>query len=155
MKADEATPQELLRAFRQLRKANWKGRQPVEGCTHSETMMLFVLRHSQEHGGPQGAKVSDLSATMRVSAPTVTQMVNVLEARGLLERGADPADRRVVRIQLTDKGLKQTQIAEAAMMDKLNGLIEHIGKEKIAVMIELLDQMYDYFEKLEEEHTHD
>lgn len=151
----EVTPQELMRAFRQLRHTNWKGKRPVEGCTHSETMMLFVLRHLQEHCAGRGAKVSELSTRMRVSAPTVTQMINVLEARGLLERGPDPADRRVVRIQLTEKGLKETQIAEAAMMESLNGLIEHIGKEKAAMMIELFDQIHDYYKKQEEEQAHD
>ncbi len=150
MAGKEVTPQDLMRAFRQLRHTNWKGKRPVEGCTHSETMMLYTLRRGEKHQG-KGLKASELSESLRVSSPTVTQMVNVLEARGLLERGADSSDRRIVRICLTAEGRKKTELAEEAMMGSLNEFIQHIGPERAELLIELLDEMHAYY-NVEESH---
>jgi DNA-binding MarR family transcriptional regulator len=150
MTEKEVSPQELMRAFRQLRRTNWKGKRPVEGCTHSESMMLYVLRRHQECSMEQGMKASELSGFLRVSSPTVTQMVNVLEARGLLERRPDPTDRRIVRIRLTEEGKRETGLAEAAMMESLNGFIRHIGHERAEQLIELLDEMHHYYHREDE-----
>ncbi|WP_052702868.1 MarR family winged helix-turn-helix transcriptional regulator [Paenibacillus beijingensis] len=133
---------ELLRAFRQLRSLN-SGMKPIEGCTQSETIMLYVIRRCTKEA-PEGMKASDLSQYLRVTSPTVTQQVNVLEARGLLERAADPADRRVVRIRLTEEGLRLTGIAEQAVHENTRSLIAHLGEERAAILIELLDEVYRF-----------
>lgn len=134
---------ELLRAFRQLRFVN-SGMKPIEGFTQSETMMLYVIRRCTK-GAPEGMKASDLSQFLRVTSPTVTQQVNVLEARGLLERAADPADRRVVRIRLTEEGLRLTDIAEQAVHENTRSLIEHLGEERTSLLIDLLDEVSRFY----------
>lgn len=48
--------------------------------------------------------MSALAERLYCDASNVTGMVDRLEARGLLERGDDPRDRRVKRIALTDEG---------------------------------------------------
>jgi DNA-binding transcriptional ArsR family regulator len=53
--------------------------------------------HCAKHAPPTSGKLN-------VTSPTVTQHINSLEAQELVERHADPADRRVVRIRLSDKG---------------------------------------------------
>jgi DNA-binding MarR family transcriptional regulator len=53
-----------------------------------------------------------LSEALRCSARHVTTLVDALEAMGLVERRADPADRRAVRVTLTEAGE-----AAAARMD--------------------------------------
>lgn len=40
----------------------------------------------------------------RVAPPTVTKIVNKLEARGLVARQVDPLDRRVCRVECTPEG---------------------------------------------------
>ncbi|MEK8129129.1 MarR family transcriptional regulator [Paenibacillus filicis] len=180
---------ELMRAFRQLRQVNWGNRRPLEGCTPSETMLLFVVRrsmngcrpgrgggfggpgfhregrmqhsgqrgdpepretgkHDEPSGGPQGLKASELSELLRVSSPTVSQMVNVLEARGLLERQADPSDRRVVRIRLSDAGLQATAEGERRMLEGMTGLIGHLGAERSSQLTGLLNDVGAYYREL-------
>ncbi len=123
MTTEYTTSHELIRAFRQLRHMNWSGRRPAEGCTRSETMLLFAIRRGMSAGSP-GLKMSEISGILRVSLPTVTQTVNLLVARGLLERGADPDDRRAVRIRLTEAGRRETEQAEEAMLEGMKGLID-------------------------------
>jgi DNA-binding MarR family transcriptional regulator len=146
MKTHRALSYELVRALRQLRHLHWQGRKPIDGSTKSETIMLFVLYRAMKNGSV-GLKASELSGALRIAMPSATQTVNVLEARGLVERCPDPADRRVVRIRLTDAGLKATEAAEAAMIDGMSELIEHLGMDRTGQLIELLDDVSRFYEE--------
>ena len=53
-------------------------------------------------GGP--LRLSDLAERMGITAPTASRAVDGLVDLGLLERQPDPADRRAVRIDLTEPG---------------------------------------------------
>jgi DNA-binding MarR family transcriptional regulator len=55
--------------------------------------------------------LGELAAVERVSPPMVTKLVGRLETQGLVARMADPADRRVSRVALTDTG--RAWLAEA------------------------------------------
>ena len=50
-----------------------------------------------------------LAECERVKPPSVTRMVATLEARGLVQRVADPDDRRVARVSLTAEGRRTVQ----------------------------------------------
>ncbi len=58
-------------------------------------------------GGP--VRLNDLAARMGVSAPTASRSVDALHELGLVERVADPHDRRAVNIDLTARGAKLLQ----------------------------------------------
>lgn len=58
-------------------------------------------------GGP--VHLSDLAARMGVSAPTASRSVDALHELGLVERVADPRDRRAVNIDLTAHGKQLLQ----------------------------------------------
>jgi len=53
--------------------------------------------------------MNDLSLKMRVANSTMTRMVDQLVQKGLVNRSADPQDRRIVLINLTDQG-KEVQL---------------------------------------------
>jgi DNA-binding MarR family transcriptional regulator len=57
-----------------------------------------------ELGDEGPCRLNDLAAHMGVSAPTASRAVDALHELGLAERVVDPADRRAVRIELTDEG---------------------------------------------------
>lgn len=48
--------------------------------------------------------LGELAAVEQVAPPTITKVVTKLEDRGLVEREADPSDRRVARVVLSEKG---------------------------------------------------
>jgi DNA-binding MarR family transcriptional regulator len=50
------------------------------------------------------ATLSELAAAEQVRPPTMTRLVQGLERDGLVNRRADPADRRVSRIEATPRG---------------------------------------------------
>ncbi|RAP74104.1 MarR family winged helix-turn-helix transcriptional regulator [Paenibacillus montanisoli] len=149
---NNSTASELIRVMRQLRNIAWNNRRPIENCTPAETMTLFCIgRGMCAH--PDGLKASELSAMMNVASPTITQTVNVLTARGLLERSADPSDRRVVRIKLTEEGARLTQLAREAMHAKMTALIGYLGDDRAKLLVELLDDVYAFYQGEDSDET--
>jgi len=80
----------------------------------------------------------DIAKRLRIEGPTMTRMLDTLEKDGLVERLADPGDRRTKQLRLTEQGeavLKEIfEIADALRdrlleglpsdeLDELNGLL--------------------------------
>jgi DNA-binding MarR family transcriptional regulator len=55
---------------------------------------------------PEGMKMNELSRHLMVTGGNVTGIVDPLEKQGLVERAAEPADRRATRVRLTRAGRK-------------------------------------------------
>ena len=55
-------------------------------------------------GGP--LTLGDLARAEQVRPPTISKLIVELEARGLVEREIDPADRRIVRVRASARGTK-------------------------------------------------
>ncbi|MBM7566591.1 MarR family winged helix-turn-helix transcriptional regulator [Paenibacillus sacheonensis] len=136
---------ELMRALRNLRQLPWNGRNPIENCTPSETMTLFSIRRATE-GNSTGVKASELSSMLNVASPTITQSVNLLVAKGLLQRNADPHDRRAVRITLTEEGERLTGLAHAAMQERMTALVSHLGSDRVHLLVELLNDVAAFYQ---------
>jgi DNA-binding MarR family transcriptional regulator len=65
---------------------------------------VLVLRHV---GAEEGRTQASLSASLAVPPSRVVGIVDELEQRGLLERRANPSDRRAHALWLTSKGRKR------------------------------------------------
>jgi DNA-binding MarR family transcriptional regulator len=62
-----------------------------------------------------GVSQKSLSDACRIDAPTITRVLDRLEAQGFVKRRRDVEDRRVVRVNLTGKGrLQHLHLARAA-----------------------------------------
>ncbi len=84
------------RASRSLRAndpANW-----AEGLTMPKIRVLFLIGRS----GP--VSVGQLATGLGISQPSATEMIEKPVSKGLVERTADPSDRRIVRVGLTERG---------------------------------------------------
>jgi DNA-binding MarR family transcriptional regulator len=141
---------ELIRSLRQLRQLPWNNRNPIENCTPSETMTLFCIRRATADN-PEGVKASELGSMLNVASPTITQSVNLLVAKGLLQRNADPSDRRAVRITLTEEGERLTGLAHEAMQTRMQALVSHLGSDRAHLLVELLDEVRDFFQGMDGE----
>ena len=69
------------------------------GLTHPQYLMMVAL---WEH--PDPLCVKDLSALLKVDAPTLSPLLKRLEGAGLIRREQNPADERSVLITLTPRG---------------------------------------------------
>jgi DNA-binding MarR family transcriptional regulator len=55
---------------------------------------------------PEGLRISELGEDVLLTQPGMSRLVARLEARGLVERAADPGDARACRIRLTASGVE-------------------------------------------------
>jgi DNA-binding MarR family transcriptional regulator len=77
-----------------------------------------------ERSGP--CRLTALAATEGVTQPAMTQLVGRLEESGLAVRRADPADGRVVHVQITDAGRALVATRRAARAERLSGLLARL-----------------------------
>ena len=87
------------------------------GVLVPEADILFTLRRS---GPPFRLLPSKLSESLLVSSGTLTNRLDRLEAKGLIERRPNPEDRRSVEVALTERGRR---IADEAVT-------EHVENEQ-------------------------
>ena len=98
---DLASPlaEALTRASWRLRRASVKELAPL-GLTFAQSRVLRILARRDEP-----MRMGDLAARFEVAPRSATSMIDSLEALGLVERRADPTDRRSVLVGLTPDGL--------------------------------------------------
>ena len=65
-----------------------------------------------------GMRLSELAELLRIAPRSATEVADGLQARGLVERTADPADRRAVVLAATDVGRRvQREVDDARAAD--------------------------------------
>jgi len=137
----------LIEAFQQFSKINWQ-KPTLWGLKPSEIRVLITIKVGVEREGKKGQTVSDLSKLLKVTSPTITQMVNSLMAQGYAVRTTDTQDRRISEITLTDKGKHLADMALAKTRETFKGMIDYLGKEQSDDLMQLLNGVYSYFEEL-------
>jgi|ERR1700722_693713 len=76
----------------------------------------------------QGAqRITTLATAQGVSQPSMTQLVQRLEQRGLVVRGSDPADGRVALVKLTDNGRATLADRRKQNADQIAGLLSSLS----------------------------
>ena len=89
----------LTRASWRLKRTSMKELAPL-GLTFAQSRVLRILAR---RGEP--VRIGDIAARFEVAPRSATSMIDSLETMGLVERRADPTDRRSVLVGLTPEGL--------------------------------------------------
>jgi len=86
-----------------------------EGLTPQQHQSLLVIRSS-----PGGlANVARLAERLKLKHNTAVELAQRLEAAGLIERRANPADRRTVILSLTELGAAKLEVLTLAHRKEL------------------------------------
>lgn len=101
-------------------KAAATGKMRALGIHPGQNFLLEALR------GETSLTTGELAHRMHVEVPTAVRMIQRMEAVGLLTRARDPADRRRVRVSLTDKG----RVAAEAVP----GLLDEVAEQALRGM---------------------
>jgi DNA-binding MarR family transcriptional regulator len=78
--------------------------------------------------GEGGERSARLAEKLAVAKPTLTSTADSLVAAGLATRQAEPGDRRVVRLFLTDAGRAAIERADEAYAAWFGSLLDHTGR---------------------------
>lgn len=82
-----------------------------------------------------------LAATLRLTAPNLTLLLDRLQQRGLLRRQPNPHDGRSQHIVLTDKGMRLARDSAAAAQPMEQQLQGPLSRAEHAMLIELLSRL--------------
>jgi len=95
-------------------------RKAVPGTLPEVGQAQFFVLHVLAEASPLA--VGEIAERCHVAVPTVSRMLNHLEANGLIERYIDPANRRVIRVAVTEAG----RAAEAEMTRRFEVALEKV-----------------------------
>jgi len=102
-----------------LRLRFWDSR----GATTTQLRVMFEIRRKCE------PSTGELAEELHVRPATLTGLADRLERNGFVRRWTDAADRRVVRIGLTDQGTAVLDEVFAAARDYLSPIFERMGEK--------------------------
>jgi DNA-binding MarR family transcriptional regulator len=94
-----------------------------------------------------GVKPSDMSDTMHVTRGAITHILNHMEMSGLIERIADPSDRRNVLVKPTAKGMQVLDESYQAVLKRLSGLVEFLGEDDVRELNRILAKSIPYLKE--------
>jgi DNA-binding MarR family transcriptional regulator len=109
---DEALSEALMAIARQLREKSAETLAPWDITPAHFRALRTLARH-------ETMRLSELSDRLQIAPRTATEVVDALQARDLVQRRTDPADRRAILVDVTERGadllaeIRATRGAEA------------------------------------------
>ncbi len=99
--------------------------------------VLRILRGS----GHEGATCGEVIDRLIQRDPDVTRLLDRLERRGLIDRGRDSRDRRIVRTRITEKGLEMLASLDHPVDDLHARRVGHLSDRQMADLRALLEEL--------------
>ena len=130
------------RAMVALRRLRGRESQRIGQLSFAQLGLLHGLAGRSECSARQLAEHTDLSPA------TVTQMLESLEAAGLVTRTRSEQDRRVVHTVLTEQGAAVVDGRQKDMEERWTRALGEFSVEELATASRLLDRVADMFESL-------
>ncbi|GAA3736233.1 MarR family transcriptional regulator [Streptomyces tremellae] len=138
---DGQLAEQLLRLTRRIHRIQKHRLGPV-GITPAQGRLLRTVAYCVAHrDGPP--RMADLAALLEVVPRAVTTLVDGLEANGWARRVPDPANRRVIRVELTDAGHGTLRALRDARRSAAEEVLAPLGDEQRETLGELLSALVD------------
>ncbi len=128
---------------RRLDRPRGKQRGTHPDLTFSQARTIWLLDEVESH------TMSELAALCSVSRPAATSNVDTLEKLGVIERFADPSDRRVVRIRLTEKGKKWHREHRRHHKQRMARLLQKLSPQERKELASSLEKMYNILSRID------
>jgi DNA-binding MarR family transcriptional regulator len=110
--------------------------------SYAQLSLLFGL------SGRAGCSARELADHVDLTAGTVTQMLESLEAAGLVERTRSEDDRRVVLSSLTERGTAILAERHARMEPRWQAALAEFSDDELTSAARVLNRLADYFDTL-------
>ena len=133
---DESLADAVGAVARQLREKSAETLAPW-GITPAH---LRALRTLARH---ETMRLSELSDHLQVAPRTATEVVDALQARGLVRRRADPADRRAILIEVTERGAGLLAEIRATRGTEAGRIFGRLGPADRAELARILGELRD------------
>jgi DNA-binding MarR family transcriptional regulator len=124
-----------------MRHVRHTGPPPVPLLSPPQAHLLFIIGHRKE-----GISVKELAEISSVTSGAITQFIDALVERGLVEREGDPNDRRIVLLKLTEQARRQMEQVRKEHFVSMSKVFEALTDEDIEQLTALLIKIDAYHE---------
>lgn len=143
----DVAPMEVLSRVSRLARHLDRARSQAFDAHGLETWEFDVLAALRRAGAPYQLSPGRLLKETLVTSGTMTNRVDRLTARGLVERLPDPADRRGVLVQLTPAGRDAVDAAMADLLAHERTLLAAVTERDQARLAALLRELVGPFDQ--------
>ncbi|WP_222268123.1 MarR family winged helix-turn-helix transcriptional regulator [Modestobacter marinus] len=128
---------DLLMRFARTQRRRWHATlAPWDLSPHQARALRVVCMHD-------GVRLSELADVLRIAPRSATEVADGLQERGLVERSADPADRRAVLLRPTPEGRRVQHEVDAARAADSEELFARLSAEDRAALARILRTLVD------------
>ena len=142
----DVQPLEILSRVTRLARHLDRARRIAFETHELEVWEFDVLAALRRAGRPYVLSPGQLLAQTMVTSGTMTNRVDRLEVRGLVQRLPDPADRRGVHVRLTPRGKERVDAALADLLARERELLSSLTVRQQENLSGLLRQLATPFE---------
>lgn len=139
-----AVSEQFFKLIMQLHKNVLKPEEFMKGMPipPSHVKVIFYLSH-------KGAvPVSTIAKDLLISKPNMTPIIDKLFEEGYVSRSEDPNDRRILRIEITEKSKEIFKLKKELAVKSLISKLSNLNSEDISTLSSNLDSVYKILEKL-------
>ncbi len=127
----------LLASVSHLMRRAFSERREDGALTLAQARALFYVSRNE------GMRQIDLAELLEVKPITLARLIDQLAEAGLVERRADPDDRRAYRIFLTPTAAPHLESIEAVAASVRADALRGLGKQDVATLFAALRAMRD------------
>lgn len=109
----------------------------MQALEESEVELTKAQRRVLYHLAQRPRRMTEIAAVLGSSLSSATSMVDRLVEKGLVERAADPADRRVVLCRFTSQGLEEAR-RQVRFFEEVAERLDEGELERVVEALELL-----------------
>lgn len=102
---------------------------------------VYALKHLVE--APQPLGITQLAIRIHSGKSNATQLVDRLEAEGLVRRVPHPKDRRSLIIEVTEEGLRRFQVANGIRQDTAQQIFSTLSESEQQQLHDLLHRFVE------------
>ena len=110
-----------------------------ESVTVTELHLLDAVAQDDQ------ATISSLAAVTRVTVSTMTIAINRLEAKRYVERVRETADRRVVRVRLTERGRALAYAHKRFHRRMARAVVDGLPEQELDALTRAMENLRDFF----------
>jgi DNA-binding MarR family transcriptional regulator len=109
--------------------------------SRGELYVLQMLTDKRE------AQPGDICAGLDVSTARVAALLNSMERKGWVKRFPDPADRRKIRVVITEAGEAKARDFRRGILEYVARLLRELGERDTRELMRIMDRLSELLEK--------
>ncbi len=143
----DVAPLQVLSRVTRLAHHLDQARRQAFAAHELDTWEFDVLAALRRAGAPYALSPGRLGTQTLVTSGTMTNRIDRLEARGLVQREPDPDDRRGVRVVLTPEGRSQVDAALQDLVAREHDLLSALDSREQDALATLLRSLLTAFDQ--------